>query len=310
MDRTVRTGVVLTITLSLLALSMMPLLAVASPERPEAEAPLCEVYLEMEPEEIDIFPTYEGSRNLFILGRLTVDKYRPGNIIVNINTTLDIDWFFTPDHHTIPFDHVGTHVAFFTVTVSLPPHTMGPITARLDVRVYLSMASVYEEDTAFTVITVMPRSDEYLVNMPPESMAPNGMFDGKVTVYNLHDEELEFHLCALGEWAELMPDLDFQGSVVLASHEILETRFHGEVSDEVEEGSHRVEIGLWTPGPGEERIFVTIKNVTIHVEWDAEGLASIFVRFALPLIVMCVLTVAGVAYYIQRRNEGHREVGL
>ncbi len=279
----------------------------ASGDGPMAEAPLCELYLQMEPEELDIFPTYEGMRNLYLQGQLTVDKYRPGNIIVYIETILDIDWFFACDHQAIPFDHVGAHVAFFRVVVTLPAHTVGPITARLDVRAYLNMAGVDEEDTAFTNIIVMPRYDDYLANVPSESMALNGNFIGDVIVNNLHDEALEFHLSALGEWGELIPDLDFIQAVELAPNEVMETRFHGTIDDEVEEGSYKVDIGLWTPGPEDEHIVITILTVTIHVDWDLEGIDSILLRIVAPLVIFSILTAAGVAYYLRRRRRSYLE---
>jgi hypothetical protein len=290
-----------------LTLSIISTTAPAEIDKPLAEAPLCEITLDVDPAEVEVFPTYEGTRHLVVLAELTVHKYRPGSIRVHVQARIDNEWMVTPADNTIPFDHVGANVAFLPFNIIIPPHTVGPITGRIDFLAYLDSVGMEEEDSAVSNITVMPRSDEYLVNMPSEAMALNGVLDGMVTVYNLHDQELEFHLCALGEWAELMPDLDFQNSVVLAPNEVFETRYHGEVSPDVEEGTYVVEIALWTPGPEGERIIITIREVSILIDWDAEGLTTTLVRFALPLVVVCVLTVAGVAYYVQRRRRSYLE---
>ena len=302
-----RLRVVVTIIVSMFVLPLMSLTTIATPLGPAAEAPLCDITLDVEPEEIEIFPTYEGSRHLMVLGELTVYKYRPGNIRVHLQAQIDVDWTITPLDNTVQFEHVGTQVVYFPVNIIIPPHTVGPISARVDLLAYFDTVGVDEGDSAVTNITILPRSDEFLVNLPSESMAVNGVFDGMVTVYNLQDQELEFHLCALGAWAMLMPDLDFQNSVVLAPNEAFETRYHGEISPDVQEGTHRVEIALWTPGPDGERIYVTIKEVSIILDWDWDGLTTTLGRFSIPLVIFSILTVACVAYYVRRRRHSYLE---
>jgi hypothetical protein len=275
-----------------------------------SQAPAMEVTVNIEPEEVEVFPTRTWSMPLYFLASVALEKYRPDDVYVDLVCTVDNDWMIEFNPRVMLFSRVGTVIHNCEITLMVPPRTVGPLTVTIELTASVRVVGRTIEDTGQSVITFIEDSDQFMDKVPERIVVQgDGGVDGEMRVFNLHDEDLEFHLSALDEWDERIPDLDFQNPLVLGPNQMQEVRFHGQLKDEVEMGEYEIEIALWTPSEDGNRTYVTSKNVTLVVKRIDDSFFSSILTFGIVVLVIGLVALAGFVFVLLRGGRGQLQLG-
>ncbi len=289
------------------------LLPVTIPAHGAPDQAAMELNVTLEPNAVDVFPTNSWNLPIKFVGVVLFTKARPDDVFVDLEVTADVDWMLTYQPQTMVFSQVGEGLGTFQVTLMVPPMMAGPITVHVEAVAVVRLYGRDVRDSDASVVTFVSNADEFMANVPDKiAVVGDGGVDGQMRVYNLMDEQMEFHLCALGEWGERIPDLDFQLPVVLESLQMRQVRFHGSLSDEVGSGEYKVELALWTVMDGEQ-MYVTSRNVTLVVAREGETLLRTVLRLGLFFLLVGVVALAAVLYYVlraRRTADGRAPGGL
>jgi hypothetical protein len=228
-----------------------------------------ELSVQMTPSSLNYFPNQYWTQNLYIMGEVTMEKYRPDDVDVSINATIDTDWVVILEPMVMRFKEMGTRVQRFEVTIFVPYETFGPPVVNMEFRVSANIVGRTVEDVAHATINVIADVDQIMdIPMKQVKLEVQQYIDGEVNLYNIMDYPLELHLTALLEWADKFPDLDFQSVVLLQPMERARTRFSGTLVGDLEPGDYNLPVALWTPDGEGGRTFITMENLTLMVEKD------------------------------------------
>jgi hypothetical protein len=226
---------------------------------------------------------------------VTLVKYRPDEILVDLACEVDIDWMVNIQPQMIKFSEVGTRTHQFWISLAVPPMIVGPLMVTVDVTASARLVGRSLTAATSAVVNFIEDSDQFMDNVPRRiTVHGDGGVDGQMRVYNHLDRQMEVHLCALGEWETLIPDLDFQQSLVLAPNQIKEVRFHGQLDDGIGTGEYDIELALWTPGVNGSRTYITSKNVTLVVTREESAILGKLIVLSLVVLFVGV----GVLLYI------------
>ncbi len=281
------------IMLVLILLPTSPL-AGADPD----QGPTIEMSLAVEPAVVEVFPTHSWTLPLNFIGSVTVTKYRPDDLFVDVVATVNQDWYVSVQPQTLRFSGVGTELIPFKIQLMVPSMTVGPLTVTVDLTASARVVGRSIEDTTSATVYFIEAADEFVEDIPERiAVLEDGGIDGTVIVYNLLDREMEFHLCVLGEWEEKVHDLDFQNPVVLGPNQMIKAGFHGQLDDAVGPGEYEIEFALWTPGEEGERTYITSQKVTLVVTREGSSVFSsttglaivLFVGFTVVLVILLVV---------------------
>jgi len=277
---------------ALLLLSADPVEAAPDAEPPGS--PLFSMEFQNLPTDYSCFPTRSWWSGLGIVGMLSFENYRPEDVMVYLNATIDNTWFVSVYPLMFTVEPTRGSLKTFEVEVLLPPNTIGPLESTL---VITAEARVPSRTLAYArvdvVIHVVIEVDEVVDGMPSlvTVLEDDRVFSGTFRLYNLMDEPMEYHVCAMGEWADRIPDLDFMGDAMLNPQERRTVTMMGHVDGELDRGVYVVELAIWTPGPDGGRVYVLSETVDMEVVEFDEAYYGPFYIVAMPYIV----TIAGAA---------------
>jgi len=262
------------------------------------------------PTETTCFPTRSWWSGLGLVGMLSFENYRPEDVLVYLNATIDNTWFVSilPLMFTVEPTRGGLKT--FEVEVHLPPNTIGPVENMLTITAVAKVNSrTLAEATVNVRIYLITDVDEIVDGMPAlvTVLEDDRVFSGTMRLYNLLDEPTEFHICAMGTWAERIPDLDFQGDMMLNSQERRTMTMSGHVDGELEPGVYRVELAIWTPGPDGGRVYVLNDTVDMEVIDLDEAYYGSFYMAILPYLVPIVGTLVVVLVLLRMRRRRRLE---
>jgi hypothetical protein len=289
-------GLIRIIPVIIITFLLSPLVAITIDGAPSQAAMSLEITLE--PNAVEVFPTNSWGLPLKFLGTVHFTKVRPDDVLIDLEVSADVEWWNFVEPQTMKFSQVGEHLRMFEVTLLVPPMMAGPLTVNLEVVSTIRLYGRDESDSATSVITFVSNADEFMTNVPQKiAVLSDGGVDGQIRVHNMLDEELEFHISALGDWNERIPDLDFQQPVVLGPLEMMQVRFHGKLSDSVESGEYQVELALWTM-LDDQQMYVTSQNVTLFVTREEDMAMSSIIRYGLAIVLIGIVVLIVLLMYI------------
>jgi len=294
-------GVQVTIIVIIMMIAMALPMAAAGP----TASPTVELSMDIVPPEVYLFPTYAQIGRLEFLGNVYCDKTRPDEIRVYIEAWCDVPWDFMIQPEVMIFRGVGERMHQFEIFLSVPPRTAGPPVVTMGFRAYADLAGRTVDCTAGSVLYIVQDAHGFIESIPDEiQVPPDKGVDGTVYIENLLDEELEVHIGATGDWDALLLDMDFQQPIVMQPYEQRPARFHGRLSNTVEPGDHQVELALWTPGGGGERMVITTVNVTLHVMEDpGDSFGDALLRSLVPLLLVVMVAMALATFWFLKRKD-------
>lgn len=299
-------GRTLTVVVALLLVLAGTPMTTGAP-RPAPAAPLLDLDLYVTPSTILMVPLVGQNMRLSFTGHVLVSKQRPGTVVVNLQCTVDTDWSAWTEPSALYFSHVGEQTQTFQGYTTVPPNTFGPPEVRMSVRAWTNLTGRSVEDSTVVVITIISNAQAYMENLASlfTVQRPNMDLYGKVTVNNMGTRPLEFHLGALGAWRERIPDLDFDHPLVLGPSETKNVAFHGTLPSDLEPGEYTVPIGLWTPGEGGERTYITSHNVTVQLlrRYETESDSIQYLALLVTVLVACPIAALMFIYIYMIRDR-------
>ncbi len=293
------------VQVSIIVIILMAAMALPMAAAGTTASPTVELSMDISPPEVFLFPTYAQIGPLEFLGNVYCDKTRPDEIRVYIEASVDVPWDFMIQPEVMIFRGVGERMHQFKMTLFVPPRTAGPPVVTMDFRAYADLAGRTIDCTAQSVIHIVQDVDGFIESIPMEiQVPPDKGVDGTMYIENLLDEELEVHIGATGDWNALLLDMDFQQPIVLQPYEQRPARFHGRLSNTVEPGDYLVELALWTPGGGGERMVITTANVTLHVMEDpGDSFGDSLLRSLVPLLLIAMVATALATFWSLKRKD-------
>jgi hypothetical protein len=311
--------VFIVIAFTVLAVSLLSLCSGAEPgEEAPHLAPEPPSLFSMEfvafPERLEIYPTYSEVRPLMLQGLLSLENLHPEDVLVYMNASIDNGWpiSLTPQQFVAPVTR--STIIEFDVYLHVPPYTFGPSDSLLAIVAEARNPSrTIATERAEVLVHIINNVHEVIDGFPDLISVYDEMrvFSGSMRLYNVLDEPQELHLCALGEWAERIHDLDFGSGVVLNGQERRRVAFSGILSDDVELGSYTVDLALWTPDGAGGRTIVLNFTVDMEVYTTRETVVDKYFEYfhytipiTIGLLVACVLLTVR---WWRRRSRGETE---
>lgn len=253
------------------------------------------------------YPTGNWLSTLTITGTLVVENYRPDDVSVSLNGTSNCGWVVTVDPPMFRFGPTRQEMRIFSADVYIPPNSFGPAISILDLTAVAKFPSKDVMDSEEVHIRIIDDVDAVMEGLSTfiQVNKEDRVFNGRVRLYNLMDVPQDFHICAIGDWSDRIPDLDFQGHTLLSPNERKEIAFLGHVSDDLEPGEYKLELALWTPGPDGEPTYILSRTVEMEIValWEGDPLMLIKVGLSLLVITVTVTIVATVVFIRRRRRE-------
>jgi len=305
--------VALTALLAIVALSTTGADDAQAAPGDDPPTPLFNMEFQNLPSDMMRYPTKGWTGTTNVHGFVASENYRPEDVLIYLNASIDNNWFVSvyPMMFTAPTSHMAMEP--FKVQVQVPPHTFGPDVSVL----YITAIAKIQTRTLMEISTsvnlhFLSNVDEMLEGMASIVMVLDSdrTFSDRLTLSNLFDERQEFHLCALGEWADRIPDLDFHGGgVTLASMEQRNTVYMGHLQGDVEIGVFQVELALWTPDGEGGRTFILNRTVQMEV-LNIDSLNVSFLEEFFLVIIIIAITAVAVAFLMLRWLKRRREAQL
>ncbi|MCK5254222.1 MAG: hypothetical protein KAQ96_14785 [Thermoplasmata archaeon] len=293
------------VQVSIIVIIMMAAMALPMATAGTTASPTVELSMDIDPPELYLFPTYAQIGTLELQGNVTCDKTRPDEIRVYIEALINVPWDFMIQPEVMIFRGVGERMHQFKMTLSVPPRTAGPPVVTMEFRADADLAGRTVDCTAMSVLHIVQDVNGFIESIPEEiHVPPDKGVDGTVYIENLLDEELEVHIGATGDWNALLLDMDFQQPIVMQPYEQRPAQFHGRLSNTVEPGDYLVELALWTPGGGGERMVITTANVTFHVMEDpGNSFGDALLRSLVPLLLVGMVAAGLATFWFLKRKD-------
>ncbi len=253
------------VTIAMLLASGAVGLAVAAPG-PEPPT-LFSIEFMSVPQSMDIYPTYSDYRPIELQGLLSIENLHPEDVRLYLNASIDNTWpvSISPQHYVVPMTR--TTILSFEVLMHIPPYTYGPIDSQLTIVAEArNPTRTIATEQAEVNVHIIKNVDQVLDGFSQVILVFDDLrvFSGSARLYNVLDEPQELHLCALGKWADLIPDLDFGDGVMLNGQERRKVGFSGIVDESVDVGVYSVDLAVWTPNDAGGRTIVL--NFTVEME--------------------------------------------
>lgn len=287
--------------------------AAAEPSDEPIPSPLYTMEFQAVPGDFFMYPTRNWWASIKVQGWVAAENYRPEDAMVYLDASLDHSWFVMvdPPMFTVPTSRLS--MESFVVTIQVPPHTFGPDGLTLTITAEAKTTSrTLMEVTSTVNLHFVSDVEEMIDGMGTvvTVFEPDMAFAGRLRLNNMLDRPQEFHLCAMGEWADRIPDLDLLGDgVQLAANEQRETSYLGHLEGDVELGIYRVELALWTPDGEGGRTFILNRTVEMEVV-NTDTFNVSFLEEWLLVIVIVALTAVGVTVLTLRMYRRRQRARL
>lgn len=280
--------------------------------RPSADEPdpvLFSMEFQNVPTTMMFYPTRGWSANVAIPGVIMVENYRPDEVMVLFNASIDCDWFTSIEPVMMRFDTTRYDMRNFKVYLHIPPNTFGPSEATVTIRATATTGiRDLGEIQAEVVITLLNDVDQVIEGLSTFFIVhdEDRVFSGRVRLYNMLDVPQEFHISAMGDWESRLPDLDLQGTVVLNPQEQRDATLIGHLRDGLKPGEYRVDLALWTPNDDGGRIYILNKTVDMELISIKEDAVSTILRAGVPLVILMSAVTGTAVYLVLRRRHRRR----
>lgn len=280
----------------------------ADPPQDQQEPALFTMEFQNLPTKVCYYPTRGWSTNAKVPGTLMVENYRPDDVMVYLNVTIQCEFFSFVDPNMLIFGPTRMTMSPFNININIPPNTFGPYESTLSITAVANtgirdIAEMHQEIT----VTILGGVDQMVEGLSTFFVVHDDdrLFTGPLRISNMMDVPQEYHISAMGEWADKIPDLDFDSPVIVDPQEQRDTRFAGHLVKSVEEGEYRVDLAIWTPGEDGGRIIILNRTVDMEVMSLSEDLIFAIIRAGIPLLIISC-TLLGTAVFLVARRRWHQ----
>jgi hypothetical protein len=280
----------------------------AAPEPDSPAAPLFTMEFQNVPSDTMAYPTQGWWNKVYVPGMLVVQNYRPEEVFVYLNATIDNTWYVEVRPLMLRFDTTRLDMKSFQVILHIPPNTYGPEDSALVIQAEARSAARTLASAVIEVqVHILTNVDEVLDGMSSIILVldQDRVFSDMVQLYNVMDVPMEYHISATGVWEDRLSDLDFHSHTLLNPQERRDVQIYGHVSGDVEPGVYQVDLALWTPDPSGNRTIILNRTVDMEFYTLEEDMIFTLLRAGVP-IVIAIVTVCVVSLYIvlRRRRRG------
>jgi hypothetical protein len=271
-------------------------------------SPLFSMEFQNMPSDTMIYPTCHWWNKVSMPGILTIENYRPEDVYIYLNVSIDNGWFVTinPLMYVVGTSRYDTRT--FRVYLHVPPNTVGPGVSVLTIGALAKIPTrTLAEINASIDVHFLSNVDEMVDGTSSILFVDDTdrLVTDRMRLCNLLDRPQEFHICAMGEWEERIPDLDFHsGGVLLQPQEMRVTVFRGYLVEDVEPGVYQVDMAIWTPDGEGGRLYVLNWSVEMEVFTMQEDIiTSIIVSGFGMLVISCAICTVVVAWIFKVQHR-------
>jgi hypothetical protein len=300
--------IVLAALLAILALSTIGSDQARAAPGDDPPTPLFSMEFQNVPVDTLIYPTRNWQSMVTVPGTVSIENYRPEDVIIYLNATIDNGWFVSINPLMLHVSTTRLSMKHFKVFLHIPANTIGPSESVLQISAVAKIPSRTLTEVNISVnLHFLTNVDQILDSMASIVMVldTDRVFTDTVRLNNLLDEPQEFHISALGEWADRIPDLDFSSiGITLNPMEQRNTNYLGHVEGELENGVYEVELALWTPDGEGGRTYILNRTVDMEVFTLTDDFFLSYVRLFLPITVITSIVAVGVVViYLRMRRQ-------